>query len=238
MKVCKPSQYVATQIQVQKSCNCPNIVGIIESRRIQDNIYIILELGECNLEKYLTTKPGNVLEEEELFRLIRDISNGLKVIHQYNYIHHDMKPSNIILNLELFKIADFGVSQKEVTSYRGTSLYYAPESLEMKIHKGACGPALDIWAFGIIVFQSCFHLHPFLFDLSKVDDNYHQKQISQLSKDGYSFYKYKNSLKKQGKFSSLSRFQQREKALINRDLLEYFFTRTFTYEPTQRLKLD
>jgi serine/threonine protein kinase len=54
------------------------------------------------------------------------INNGLKVIHKNNYIHHDMKPSNIILNFDLFKISDFGISNRELIQYQGTPMYYAP----------------------------------------------------------------------------------------------------------------
>ena len=57
---------------------------------------------------------------------MKHINNGLRVIHQNNYIHHDMKPSNIILNLDLFKICDFGISNKELKLFQGTPMYYAP----------------------------------------------------------------------------------------------------------------
>ena len=67
------------------------------------------------------------MDEEELFRLIRDVGNGLSVIHKNNYIHHDIKLTNIIMNFDLFKIADFGVSvQGEMKTFRGTPFYLAP----------------------------------------------------------------------------------------------------------------
>jgi hypothetical protein len=62
MKVCKPSSSALSEIKIQRSCYCPNIVTIVESQKINNKVYMILELGETNLEKYLETKKDKGLE--------------------------------------------------------------------------------------------------------------------------------------------------------------------------------
>lgn len=62
MKVCKPTQETANEIAAHKNCNCQNIVSIIEANKVDDKIYIILELGECNLEKYIDGKVKKRLD--------------------------------------------------------------------------------------------------------------------------------------------------------------------------------
>lgn len=170
--------------------------------------------------------------------MIQDVSNGLNIIHKNNFIHHDIKETNIIMNFDLFKIADFGVTTKgEMKTFRGTPHFLAPESLEMKTYMGACDSAIDIWALGVVAFQSCFDMHP-IYTKSSKDLDYFKKQIELLVKNGYSFSGFKSALKKDENTRKLKKFEDIEKSLKEKQLLEYFFTRAFTYEPTRRLKLQ
>ena len=81
-----------------------------------------------------------------------------------------MKPANLLLHkcenteAETLKIADFGVSQimpvdKEgrfekalMLDLSGTKNYLAPELKKSHTH---VGPEIDMWAFGIILYQMC-----------------------------------------------------------------------------------
>jgi serine/threonine protein kinase len=50
--------------------------------------------------------------------------------------------------------------------------------------------AVDIWALGVLVFEACFDMHPFL-ARSFSDINNLKSQISILCQNGYSFAAYK-----------------------------------------------
>ncbi len=98
-------------------------------------------------------------------KLIRDILQGLNFMQQNNIIHRDLKPANILIQERpkgtyTAKLADFGLS-KDVDSLKsqsvilGTCEYMAPEQL-MKEKYGIGGrmqPNLDLWAFGVILYE-------------------------------------------------------------------------------------
>ena len=78
-------------------------------------------------------------------------------------MYRDMKPENILLdengNLSL---ADFGISKfvkkNEITkSFVGTPDYVAPEIITQNGHN----KAVDIWCFGIILYEMMYGIAPF-----------------------------------------------------------------------------
>jgi serine/threonine protein kinase len=41
-----------------------------------------------------------------------DILNGYQELIKFGLVHEDIKPSNILVNNNIFKIGDFGLTQK------------------------------------------------------------------------------------------------------------------------------
>jgi serine/threonine protein kinase len=79
---------------------------------------------------------SNTLSDDECALIIRGILLGVKHIHSQDYVHRDLKPTNVViddlLNLETVKIVDFGLaikvqSKNSLDETCGTLVYQAPE---------------------------------------------------------------------------------------------------------------
>lgn len=101
---------------------------------------------------------------------MRQILEGVQYLHARNIVHRDIKPENVLCvgktwPLEV-KLTDFGLSNflkdggaddAMLLSHVGTSYYIAPEI----VGKGGYGPAVDIWASGVVLYVSLIHYCPF-----------------------------------------------------------------------------
>ncbi|XP_050774417.1 receptor-interacting serine/threonine-protein kinase 3 isoform X1 [Gopherus flavomarginatus] len=101
------------------------------------------------------------------FRLLHQVALGMNYLHGLHppLLHLDLKPSNVLLNLELHvRLADFGLSKfKRVTTkqgtersgdeddYGGTLEYMPPESLVDINYKPT--PATDVYSYAILTWS-------------------------------------------------------------------------------------
>ena len=107
---------------------------------------------------------GGPLPREEAARILQAVGEALSVAHDAGIVHRDVKPANILLADDgNVKLADFGVARlpdaamtREGT-FLGTPSYAAPEALT----KGTFGPASDVWAFGVVAYETLCGRHPF-----------------------------------------------------------------------------
>ena len=93
------------------------IVKYYDSFKINNKFNIIMEYaGNINLRNFIKKhqKNSQLIDEQLLNNIIKQICNGVKEIHKLNIIHRDLKPENIFFdenNLKI-KIGDFGISKK------------------------------------------------------------------------------------------------------------------------------
>ncbi|KAJ8980157.1 hypothetical protein NQ317_014652, partial [Molorchus minor] len=145
-----------------------------------DFMYIQMEF--CEKSTLRTAIDDNLyLDEDRLWRLFREIVEGLAHIHQQGMIHRDLKPVNIFLDSEdHVKIGDFGLATTSIKSRQneyvlsksavesereetvdesktglvGTALYVAPEICTSV--KVVYNQKVDIYSLGIILFEMCY----------------------------------------------------------------------------------
>lgn len=132
----------------------------LRSRHIAE-VYDLVSSRGGNLGLVQEFVPGPTLQEHaersaiddnQLLRILYQISCGLSDIHRSNKAHCDIKPDNLKLDAEkIVKILDFGFVREatregETTKGRGTDGYLGPEFFEhppMRFSK-----ASDVYAFG------------------------------------------------------------------------------------------
>ena len=153
----------------------PNILGYIDSWEEDETLYIQTELCELGnlahfLWEYGRTFP--VLDEARVWKIMAELSSGLRFIHDANVIHLDLKPANIFLTGEgRLKIGDFGMaslwprpvpagetqlivgSKPAGFEREGDKLYLAPEVLQ-----GRYGKAADVFSLGMTMLEAASNI--------------------------------------------------------------------------------
>ncbi|CAK7336334.1 unnamed protein product, partial [Dovyalis caffra] len=140
---------------------------------------LLLEFAYGGTLTDLIDKSGGCgLPEPQVRFYTRCILEGLSKVHEFGYVHCDLKPDNILLDKagllgatnNVAKICDFGMAKKanKRTSLRGSPMYVSPEILNF----GSQESASDIWALGCVVLKMLTGKPPWILetDLKKDPD--------------------------------------------------------------------
>ncbi|XP_049276577.1 uncharacterized protein LOC125760460 [Anopheles funestus] len=134
-----------------------NVVSLLGSSSDGPHLCLIYEyLNDGNLETALSLVRTGQRQMVGVARLkyLQDVANGITFLHdKAKIIHRDVKSANILLDGSVAKLCDFGLikltSSRTTTSIIGTNAYMAPEAV-----RGDVSPALDIFAFGIVIAET------------------------------------------------------------------------------------
>ncbi|CAI2363905.1 unnamed protein product [Moneuplotes crassus] len=135
-----------------------------------------------SLKEFLTSRnnSGQDIDRKVNLRFFKQITEGIRHVHQQGIIHRDLKPANVFIsNTQEIKIGDFGLArafdpdsskgfanmisskrfsmkkinfQKSSLSLKvGTPMYLSPEQEEGKDYD----EKVDVFAIGLILFELC-----------------------------------------------------------------------------------
>jgi serine/threonine protein kinase len=117
---CKAAVATQTQIQRKKITPLPNDTGIKEpvlSFIYNNDGYILVEDCGTSISNPVATTAGQPVQripgglKIDFNNFMRDIVNSIHKLHQNSQIYHlDIKPNNIVICGETYKLIDFGVS--------------------------------------------------------------------------------------------------------------------------------
>lgn len=178
------TKYFDREVSLMRKLDHPNILKLYDVIKKKDGVYLILEF--CNggdLAKYIHKK--NYKWDIQYFK---EISYGLKYLHQNNVLHRDIKPQNILIHNHNIKISDFGFAKsfekhELITTFCGSPLYMAPEII--KDHE--YDTKSDIWSLGVIFYELITKRHPYYIKT--------RKELNQMVYKGYNinFHIIKNT---------------------------------------------
>ncbi|XP_071971670.1 eIF-2-alpha kinase GCN2 [Engystomops pustulosus] len=149
---------------------------------VQTVHYLYIQMEYCEKSTLRDTiDQGLHLDNSRLWRLFREILDGLAYIHEQGMIHRDLKPVNIFLDSEdQVKIGDFGLAtdhpayktestqdedqcgcdlakidpEGKLTGMVGTALYVSPEVQGNT--KASYNQKVDLFSLGIILFEMSY----------------------------------------------------------------------------------
>ena len=122
-----------------KKTNNKGVIQVYGSQcnKINDNeynFYVLMELAEIDWEKEIKKRKQikNYYTEGELYEITRQLIKTFALLQKNNITHRDIKPQNILIVDNIYKICDFG--EAKITegnciirqTIKGTELYMSP----------------------------------------------------------------------------------------------------------------
>ncbi|SNW62889.1 serine-threonine kinase [Orpheovirus IHUMI-LCC2] len=161
------------EMNILKSSNHPNVARakyLITNGtcKTQQGIGYVSDLALTDLHGYLSQQNYSVTFDNRL-KIAWDITDGLRHLHDNNFIHLDLKPENILIygsyENPTAVISDFGLSSlleqdkddADFGSARITAPYRPPENFSHESREYweqfTYGKYSDIWSLGLIYIQ-------------------------------------------------------------------------------------
>ncbi|XP_039297011.1 cyclin-dependent kinase 12 isoform X1 [Nilaparvata lugens] len=154
------------EIKILRQLNHKNIVNMreivtdkqdaLDFRKDKGSFYLVFEYMDHDLMGLL--ESGMVeFNEAHNASIMRQILEGLNYCHRKNFLHRDIKCSNILMNNRgEVKLADFGLARlynaedrERMYTNRVITLWYRPP--ELLLGEARYGPAIDVWSCGCIL---------------------------------------------------------------------------------------
>jgi len=167
----------------------------------------------------LRDKMAQFSTPKEIFSLLFELVQGLKIIWNKNIVHRDLKPENIIIrpngkpciiDLGIARFLDFEALTQTISPIGPcTPLYASPEQLENK--KSIIDHRTDFYNLGIIALELYLEIHPF-------DPNYLKNHFSIIENIMQGIYLTSNGSK------------------LENDGISGFAKKTLQYQPFNRFR--
>ncbi len=148
----------------------PNVVDVLDMGRTDDGaVYMVLELLEGDSLGALIRRDGK-MEPARALPILVPMAEALSEVHARGFVHRDLKPDNIFVaslrGKTIPKLLDFGIAKAlddtdastRTGAIMGTAYYMSPEQAG---GRPDVGPASDIWALGVVLYETLTGEPPF-----------------------------------------------------------------------------
>jgi cyclin-dependent kinase 12/13 len=154
------------EIKILRQLNHKNIVNLreivtdkqdaVDFRKDKGSFYLVFEYMDHDLMGLLESGMVDFNEVNNAC-IMKQLLDGLNYCHKKNFLHRDIKCSNILMNNRgEVKLADFGLArlynaedrQRPYTN-KVITLWYRPP--ELLLGEERYGPAIDVWSCGCIL---------------------------------------------------------------------------------------
>ncbi|WP_327089657.1 protein kinase [Nonomuraea sp. NBC_01738] len=129
-----------------------------------DTVYLVMKFVDGEALDRLLARLGRIPPQPAM-ELIAQAASALQAVHDQGIVHRDVKPGNLLVQRDgTLVLTDFGIARSDLANrltdagmVLGTAAYCAPEQAE-----GApVTPAVDIYALGVVAYESLVGQRPF-----------------------------------------------------------------------------
>jgi hypothetical protein len=146
----------------------PNLCPVYDCGEVDGVLYLTMAYLEGKpLARFI--RPGQQLPPRAVVAVVRQLALAMAEAHAKGVIHRDLKPANIMITPSKQPvIMDFGLARRTDAAdphltqsglLMGTPAYMPPEQLNSDVK--AMGPATDIYALGVILYELLSGRPPF-----------------------------------------------------------------------------
>jgi Protein kinase domain/Ankyrin repeats (3 copies) len=139
----------------------PNVCPIFDVGEHEGRPFVVMAcIGGPSLAQVLEVR-GRLDNLAEAVALVQQVLSGIAAVHAKGIIHRDVKPANILLDLQgQAVLTDFGLARPEerggeaLTSegmILGTPAYMAPEQASAQSDR--VGPRTDLYCVGVVLYR-------------------------------------------------------------------------------------
>ncbi|KAL4222446.1 Cyclin-dependent kinase 12 [Mactra antiquata] len=154
------------EIKILRQLNHTSIVNLkeivtdkqdaVDFRKDRGAFYLVFEYMDHDLMGILESGLVN-FSESHIASFMKQLLEGLEYCHKKNFLHRDIKCSNILLNNKgQIKLGDWGLARlydaedkERLYTNKVITLWYRPP--ELLLGEERYGPSIDIWSIGCIL---------------------------------------------------------------------------------------
>ena len=150
---------LANEFRTMASLRHPYIVSVFDYGFTSQQIPYFTMNYLPNAQTFV--QAGRAQSSDIQIQLIGQFLEALAYLHRRNFLHHDLKPGNILVDHNGVKMVDFGLSRlislTQAGQSRGTLAYMAPEVLRNQ----PMTPKSELFSLGVLVYEMLSDHYPF-----------------------------------------------------------------------------
>jgi serine/threonine protein kinase len=164
-------QHTIDELNVMKRVQHPFMIALYNAFQNDASLFLVMEFMQGG-DLYVTMQglPEKKFSEAETQFIAAELCLALCHLHDLDIAFRDLKPENVLFDLEgHVRLIDFGLAKENISdadrqTVCGTPIYMSPESVRGMEQPGSQSDhpmANDWWAFGTLIYEMVFGTSPF-----------------------------------------------------------------------------